>query len=180
MLTIPQQALWLNADMVHVTWGLKPPSTVLVLWLCLVSSLLPLLTGACLSLTFSLPLFSHYMWPLLLTELANWSCSMLAVLRWNLLLQMCGISKPALLPLLHRCCFPCMLCAEPTARAMPSVWTRPGREQPRTWCGVGRQSLRHSGAYAAGLQRTDVALKPNCGLGSRLWSIINMLPSWAK
>lgn len=124
--------------------------------------------------------FFHYMWPLLLTELENWSCSMLAVLRWNLLLQMCGISKPALLPLLHRCCFPCMLCAEPTAHAMPSVWTRPGREQPRTWCGVGRQSLRHSGAYAAGLQRTDVALKPNCGLGSRLWSIINMLPSWAK
>lgn len=170
--------MWLNADMIHVTWGLKPSSAVLVLWLCLVSSLVDRSLSVPNFLTAT---FFCYVWPLLLTLLENWSCSMLAMLRWNLLLQMCGISKPVLLPLLHCCCSPCMLCAEPTASGtVSSFWSRPGREQPRTQCGVGKQSLRHSGAYTAGLQHTDLALKPNCGLGSKLWSMINMLPSWTK
>lgn len=95
-------------DMIRVTWDLKPPCAVLVPlpWLCLVSCLLPLgqtelLSTTCLPLP-PLSFFFRYMWPLLLTELENWSCSMLAALQWNLLLQTRGISKPALLSLF--CC----------------------------------------------------------------------------
>lgn len=75
------------------------------------SFLLHLATAAWSVPDFSAAIFFCYVQPLLLTA-KNWSCSMLAALRWNLSLQMCGISQPALLPLLQHCS-PGRLRAEP-------------------------------------------------------------------